>query len=164
MYLPTIPLMNAIGRNTTTSTSVIATAAPPISLRPLMAASNGPCPMSRWRVMFSSTTIESSTRIPMISDNPISETMSRVKCRTFITMNVASRETGIEIITTAALRHACRKNISTTAVSTMPSTRLWMTPVREACVYSAGASISSKSTAGYFFAIWASCARATAVE
>ena len=41
MNLPTIPERNAIGRNTTTSTSVIATAAPPISLRPLIAASIG---------------------------------------------------------------------------------------------------------------------------
>jgi hypothetical protein len=36
-----IPDMNAIGKNTTTSTSVMAIAAPPISVRPLSAASNG---------------------------------------------------------------------------------------------------------------------------
>jgi len=43
MYLPTMPERNAIGKNTTTSTSVIATAALPISPRPASAASTGVC-------------------------------------------------------------------------------------------------------------------------
>ena len=54
---PTVPDMNATGVNTTTSTRVIAMAAIPISLRPLMAASCGSSPISRWRKMFSSTTM-----------------------------------------------------------------------------------------------------------
>ncbi len=70
-YSPTMPGNSAIGANTTTSTIVIATAAPPISLRPLIAAFTGSCPRSRCLVMFSNTTIESSTRIPMIRARPI---------------------------------------------------------------------------------------------
>ncbi len=134
MYWPTKPLKNASGKKTTTSTSVIAIAAPPISVRPLMAASAGACPMSRCRVMFSSTTIESSTRIPMISESPISETLSSVSPITRMTQNVASSELGIAIITTAAFRHACRNSISTIAVSTMPSSSDWFTPLSDACV------------------------------
>ncbi len=114
MYLPTNPLRNASGRNTTTSTSVIAIAALPISVRPLIAASPGDCPMSRCRVMFSSTTIESSTRMPMMSERPISDTLSSVSPITRITTNVASSDDGIAIITTTALRQACRNSMSTT--------------------------------------------------
>ena len=64
----------------------------------------------------------------MISESPISEMMSSVKFIMRMTMNVASSDDGIAIMTTSALRHACRKNISTTAVSRMPSARLCKTP------------------------------------
>ena len=43
---PTMPGRNAIGRKTTTSTSVITTAAAPISLRPRIAAVRGASPPS----------------------------------------------------------------------------------------------------------------------
>ncbi len=43
---PTVPGRNAIGRKTTTSTSVITTAAGPICVRPLIAASFGASPFS----------------------------------------------------------------------------------------------------------------------
>jgi len=106
MNLPTMPVRKAIGKNTTTSTSVIAIAALPISVRPVYAASSGASPWSRWRTIFSSTTIESSTRIPIVRPSPMSEITSSVNPKSFITMNVASNETGIEIMTTTALRHA----------------------------------------------------------
>ena len=64
----------------------------------------------------------------MISETPISETMSSVKCISFITMNVESNEHGIAIMTTRALRQACRNSISTTAVRTIPSNKLCSTP------------------------------------
>ena len=90
--------------------------------------------MSRCRVMFSSTTIESSTKIPMVKPRPIIEIRSTVMPITRMTMNVASSETGIEIMTTTALRHACRKSSMTIAVKKMPSTRLCSTPLIEALV------------------------------
>ena len=90
--------------------------------------------MSLWRVMFSSTTIESSTKIPIVSPRPISEITSTVMPITRITMKVASSETGIEIMTTTALRHACRKSSMTIAVRKMPSTRLCSTPLIDAFV------------------------------
>jgi len=70
----------------------------------------------------------------MISETPINEMMSSVKCICFITINVESSEHGIAIMTTSALRQACRKSISTTAVSTMPSKRLCSTPSSDFCV------------------------------
>ena len=149
MYSPMIPDMNAIGANTTTSTSVIATAAPPISARPAMAASSGGLPISRWRVMFSMTTIESSTRMPIVSDSPMSESTSIVKPSIHTTKNVASSDAGIAIRTTSALRHTCRNSSSTIAVSTIPSPRFCSTPLIDCIVNSLSAPTSWKASAGY---------------
>ena len=57
-----------------------------------------------------------------------------------------SSDVGIATMTTIALRHACKNSISTIAVSTIPSPRLWTTPASDAWVYSAGASTSVKMT------------------
>ncbi len=46
---PVILVMKAMGRNTTTSHSVIAMAAMPISIRPATAASFAASPRDRWR-------------------------------------------------------------------------------------------------------------------
>ena len=126
---PTEPGRNEIGRNTTTSTSVMTIAATPISSRPLIAAADGPSPRWKWRSTFSSTTIESSTRIPMISVIASSETVSRVKFARRIAANVTSSEAGIAIITTIALRHERRKNSITMPVKTTASISVRITPV-----------------------------------
>ena len=84
--------------------------------------------------MFSSTTIESSTRMPIVRPSPIIEMTSIVKPMSFMTMNVARSDAGIAIMTTTALRHACRKSSMTIAVSTMPSSRLCSTPSTDARV------------------------------
>ena len=125
---PTAPGRNEIGRKTTTSTSVMTIAATPISVRPLTAASVGDSPRSKWRSTFSSTTIESSTRIPMISVIAKSETVSRVKWASFIAARVTNSEDGIAIITTTALRHERRKNSITRPVKAIASISVRTTP------------------------------------
>ena len=62
---PMRPGARATGRNTDTSTTVVAITAKPIWRLPSMAASSGGLPCSRWRTMFSSTTMASSTTRPM---------------------------------------------------------------------------------------------------
>src|SRR3989337_1414535 len=47
-----------------------------------------------WRTMFSRTTIASSIRIPIASDNPSSDMVLRVKPNAQTTMNDASTDTG----------------------------------------------------------------------
>ena len=64
---PTVPVRKATGRNTDTSAIVVATTAKPISRIPANAAWRRDRPISRWRKMFSSTTIASSTTRPMAS-------------------------------------------------------------------------------------------------
>ena len=62
---PIIPCMKAIGRNTMTSTTVVASTAKPTSRVPCQAASKGERPSARWWWMFSTTTMASSTTRPM---------------------------------------------------------------------------------------------------
>ena len=72
---PPTPSTNTIGRNTATVVSVEATTAPCTSLVPSTAAWYRPFPVSRWRAITSSTTIESSTSMPMPSARPPSDMM-----------------------------------------------------------------------------------------
>ena len=62
---PIIPGANRIGMNTAISDSVIETMVKAISLAPSSAASSRFMPASRWRMMFSITTMASSTTKPM---------------------------------------------------------------------------------------------------
>ena len=66
--LPGIPAMNAVGKNTAISVKVVATTASPISSDASMAAWYGVLPMCRWRSIFSTSTIASSTNTPMTSE------------------------------------------------------------------------------------------------
>ncbi len=69
--MPTEPGKNAIGMNTATSTSVMPMIAPVIWLIALRVASLGDSPSSDMiRSTFSTTTIASSTRMPIASTMP----------------------------------------------------------------------------------------------
>ena len=75
---PAIPSMKSSGRKTASVVSVLAVIAMATSLVPLIAASSGGMPLSRSRVMFSSTTIELSTSMPTPSASPPSVMMFRL--------------------------------------------------------------------------------------
>ena len=120
-YWPVMPCMKAIGMKTAASQSVMAMAAMPISVRPFSAAVAGVSPSFRWRTMFSSTTIESSTRMPTQSVMPISDIMLKVKPARYMTKNVAMSEVGIAIMTAAVERQPRRKKKSTRPVVMSPS-------------------------------------------
>ena len=62
---PTIPPIIRIGMNTAISDMLIENTVNPISFAPCSAALNASIPASRWRVMFSITTIASSTTNPV---------------------------------------------------------------------------------------------------
>ncbi len=57
-------------------------------------ASSGSAPSSMWRSTFSTTTIASSTTMPMASTSPNSESVFRENPRASITANVPMSETG----------------------------------------------------------------------
>ena len=114
--MPASPPDRAIGRYTTILVRVDAITARPTSLLPFMAASSAfrPC---LFRVnIFSSTTTELSTSIPMASVSEPSVSMFSDMSRTFITQNVARIDVGIEIpITSVDLIFLRKKNITMTA-------------------------------------------------
>jgi hypothetical protein len=62
--LPTMPCTNTTGRKTTAMATVAAVAANAICFVPRDAATWGDSPSSRWRSMFSSTTMASSITTP----------------------------------------------------------------------------------------------------
>ncbi len=59
--------------------------------------------------MASMMTIESSTRMPIVSERPISERTSIVKPAIHIAANAAQSEAGIDIAAISAFRQACKK-------------------------------------------------------
>ena len=72
---PVIPLTSVSGKNTAISVRVDAITDRATSLVPFTAACMGAEPRSMWVVTFSSTTMASSTTIPMAMDNADNETI-----------------------------------------------------------------------------------------
>ncbi|CUI44712.1 Uncharacterised protein [Achromobacter xylosoxidans] len=112
----TSPPMNRIDTNTTDSASVIATSVKPTSRTPRRAAWRGPSPRSRWREMFSSTTMASSTTRPAATISAISDRLLSEKPHRYMTAKVATRQTGIATLGMAAAR-ALPRNSHTTRIT-----------------------------------------------
>ena len=112
--LPIKPPVKASGTNTTTSTNVMAKAVKPISLRPSRAAVRLSLPISRCRLMFSKTTIESSTRIPTTNESAMSVIILSEKPATYINKNVGMMDEGKATNTNNDERKLCRNRSITT--------------------------------------------------
>ena len=130
--LPTMPPISRIGRKTAIREMLIENTVKPTSRTPTRAASKRLIPCSRWRVMFSSTTMASSTTKPVETVRAISDRLSREKPSRYITPRVPSRET---VTATAGTRLAApeRRKTATTATTRMTAiSRLRSTSAREA--------------------------------
>ena len=119
--LPTIPVMNAVGRKTAISVKVVAITARPISSAASIAAWNGVLPICRWRMMFSISTMASSTRMPITSDSESSVTTLIAKPKMYITPKVGMIESGKAVAETKVARQSRRKNQTTSTASSAPS-------------------------------------------
>jgi hypothetical protein len=75
---PTIPPIISSGMNTATREMLMVSTVNPISCAPCRAACIGFMPASRYRVIFSITTIASSTTNPVAMVSAISERLSRL--------------------------------------------------------------------------------------
>ena len=73
---PITPPMNSTGTNTTASDSVMDRMVKAISREPSSVACSGVLPISRWRAMFSSMTMASSTTKPTHSVSASSDRVS----------------------------------------------------------------------------------------
>ena len=93
--LPTEPEKKAMGMNTDTSTTVMPTMAPLIWPMALRVAANGDNPSSTMmRSTFSTTTMASSTKMPMASTMPNMVSTLMEKPNTLITPKVPISATG----------------------------------------------------------------------
>ena len=116
-----MPVISAAGMNTAQSTRAMASSAPPTSSMVLCAASAGERPSRRLRSTFSTTTMASSTTMPIASTRPNSDRLLRLKPSADITAKVPISETGIATIGMIAARQVCRNRITTTTTSATAS-------------------------------------------
>ncbi len=119
--LPGTPLMKAVGRNTAISVKVVAMTARPISSAASIAAWNGVLPMRRWRMMFSISTIASSTRMPTTRLRLSSVTTLSVKPIRYIAPKVGITDSGSAVAATKVARQSRRNNQTTSTASSAPS-------------------------------------------
>ena len=134
-----MPGMKLVGMNTPHSTSAIAINAPDTSSIVLCAASRGESPSSSIkRSIFSTTTIASSTTIPIASTMPNSERLLRLKPKPASTARLPISDTGIAMIGINAARQLCRNSSTTKATRISASTSVCSTASIEAEMYSVG--------------------------
>ena len=122
---PVMPDRKLTGTNTAQSTSDIATNAPPIPLMAFLVASfGGRCSCSMMRSTFSTTTIASSTTIPMASTRPSSVMVLSEKPKISITPNVPISEMGTAIAGTRVALQLWRERNTTRITSSRASNRV----------------------------------------
>ena len=100
--------MNAVGTNTASRTSVVAMTGPVISTIAASVASLAFMPVSSMlRATFSTTTIASSTTMPIASTSPNSVSVLSEKPSSAMTANVPISETGIVRLGISVVRKSC---------------------------------------------------------
>ena len=87
----------------------------------LRVASIGVSPSSMCRSTFSTTTIASSTTMPIASTRPKSDSVFSEKPKPSITANVPTSEIGTATSGMIDARHVCRKTITTITTSRIAS-------------------------------------------
>ena len=113
--------MNAVGMKTAHSTSAIAIIGPETSSIAFRVAAIGDRPSSIWRSTFSTTTIASSTTIPIERTRPKSDSVLSENPRPSITANVPTSDTGTATSGMIDARHVCRNTMTTMTTSTIAS-------------------------------------------
>ncbi len=113
--------MNTDGTNTAHSTSAMAISAEPTSLMLLRAASRGAKPAAMLRSTFSTTTMASSTTMPIARTSPNKERLFSVKPNAAMKKNVPISDTGIATSGMTAARQVCRNRMTTSTTRTRAS-------------------------------------------
>ena len=110
---PTWPPMNSSGMNTATSDRLMDSTVKPTSCAPSSAAFTRSMPASTWRLVFSSTTMASSTTKPVATVSAISDRLLSEKPSRYITPKVPSSDTTVATAGTMVAR-TLRRNTETT--------------------------------------------------
>ena len=95
--------------NTATSETLIDSTVNPISAAPVRAAAVASMPASRWRLMFSTTTMASSTTNPVAIVRAIRLRLSRLYPSRYMTANVPTSDTGTATLGISVARQSRRK-------------------------------------------------------
>ena len=119
--------MKAVGINTDASTSVVATIGPVTSFIALVVAATGDKPSLILRSTFSTTTMASSTTIPMANTRPNSDRAFNEKPMTCIKAKVPIKETGTATSGIIEARQVCRNSTTTTTTSKTASSKVFTT-------------------------------------
>ena len=118
--------------NTAASTEVIAMIGPVTSSIARRAAWSGGSPFSMWRSTFSTTTMASSTTMPIDNTRPNSDRVfseNPIRC---MTAKVPTSETGTAISGISEARQLRRNSTTTTTTSRIASSRVVATVCNEA--------------------------------
>ncbi len=131
--------MNEVGTKTPINTRAIAISAPDTSSIVACAASRGESPFSSisWAI-FSTTTMASSTTMPIASTSPKSERLFSENPNARSAANEPTSETGIATIGISAARQLWRKMRTTSATSTIASNSVRSTAEIDFSIYSVG--------------------------
>ena len=117
--LPTCPPMNSNGMNTATSDRLIDSTVKLTSRAPSSAAFCLSIPASMWRLVFSSTTIASSTTKPVATVSAIRLRLFRLKPSKYMTENVPSSDTTVAAAGMKVARALRKKALTTSTTSAM---------------------------------------------
>ena len=121
---PTMPFMKATGTNTARIDDVVASTARKIcAVRVEGRLASAASPISRWRWMFSMTTIASSIRMPIDSDSASIVMLLKVKPSHCMNANVATTLVGIATALISVARRSRRNSRMITTASNAPNTR-----------------------------------------
>ena len=114
---PGNPPINSSGRNTATSDRLMESTVNPTSRVPCNAAWRGFIPASRWRAIFSSTTMASSTTNPVAMVNAINDRLFRLNPHRYMAAKVPISETGTATAGISVARPERRKTKTTRITS-----------------------------------------------
>ena len=120
-----MPPMNPTGTNTALRISAMAMTGPETSSIALIVASFGSIPCSMWCITASTTTIASSTTMPIARTRPSSERTLIEKPRSGKNMNAPTSETGTVSSGISVARQFCRNTNTTMMTRTTASSSVW---------------------------------------
>ncbi|MNN06736.1 hypothetical protein D3C81_1195370 [compost metagenome] len=118
--------------NTAARTEVMAMIGPVTSSMARRAACRGGSPFSMWRSTFSTTTIASSTTMPIDSTNPNNDRVLSEKPIRYMTANVPTSDTGTAIRGISEARQLRRNSTTTTTTRRIASSKVVATVCNEA--------------------------------
>ena len=113
--------MKAVGKNTAIKVKVVAITASPISSAASMAAWYGDLPMRKWRTMFSTSTMASSTKMPTTSDKASRVTTLMEKPKACMPMKAGITDKGRATAVTKVARQSRKNNHTTNTAKMAPS-------------------------------------------